>query len=197
MSTLFVSVDVETTGPSPVVADLLTLGACAVTEGGEVLESSALYLRLHYDRAKRWDKATHTWWEQQDETVRHEAYGNNRTGLQPTMLPKDAALVLSGWLTQHQVKQQAEDLCFVAHPAGFDWQFVNALCWEHLGSNPFGYRSLCLRSMGFGLSDRPWGEDRTDDSDLYVPSKVPHHALHDAVAQAHQLSRMLKLRGAP
>jgi hypothetical protein len=48
--TLFLSVDVETSGPCPAVADLLTLGAVPVLDDGTVLEQLQLYLRLDHGR---------------------------------------------------------------------------------------------------------------------------------------------------
>ena len=56
--------------------------------------------------------------------------------------------------------------------------------------DPFHYRSLCLRSMKFGMRPRSeWGNDRED----HKPA-IPHHALWDARAQALDLVQMLAER---
>lgn len=82
---------------------------------------------------------------------------------------------------------------FVAHPACFDWQWVNDLMWSELGRNPFGYRALCIRSLGYAVQGGvDWGQDRTDDPDFYVEPVTPHEPLSDAMAQADQLRKILR-----
>jgi hypothetical protein len=59
--------------------------------------------------------------------------------------------------------------------------------------NPFGYRPLCLRALGWALGGgAKWGQDRTDSDDFHVPSKIPHHALYDAEAQGETMVRVLR-----
>lgn len=195
MKTLFFSVDVETSGPNPAVADLLTLGAVPVLENGTVT-ADRFYTRISYGgRALLWEEECRLWWhsDKVSDEARRAAFGILEDDLEVSFA-QDAAQHLEAWVQRQLTKHGAKEPCFVAHPVAFDWQWVDALMWRHLGRNVFGYKGLCLRSFGFGLAQRPWNEDRTDDLDLYVPSTLPHHALHDAVAQAEQLSRMLKLR---
>src|SRR6478735_853600 len=49
---VFVSVDVETSGPSPSVASLLSVGACLVEDPAQ-----AIYLELRPEPDKGWDPA--------------------------------------------------------------------------------------------------------------------------------------------
>jgi hypothetical protein len=193
MSTVFLSVDVETSGPNPAVGSLLTIGAVPVTERGSVVEDS-FYARVSHVRSSIvWEAATREWWRQQSEEARREAYEVQRFADLPE---PELAREFYAYCVRIKEHASADEICMVAHPIAFDWQWVDTLMWRYIGCNPLGYKGLCLRSFGFGLSQRPWSEDRTDDPDLYVHSKVPHHALHDARAQAEQLSRMLRLRGA-
>lgn len=194
--TLFFSVDVETTGPNPAIADLLTIGAVPVLDDGTVLPDS-FYTRVsHGGRALRWEEACKQWWhsDKVSDEARKAAFGILESDAEVSFVP-EAARDLDHWVRRQLERYGADEACFVAHPVAFDWQWIDQLLWSQLGRNVFGYKGLCLRSFGFGLAQRPWGEDRTDDHDLYVPSQLPHHALHDARAQAEQLSRMLALKG--
>lgn len=201
MRCLFFSVDVETTGPTPCCGELLTVGAVPVREDGTVLDVS-FYARLQYKgHVGSGERATLEWWAQQAEDVHTEAFSERASvfpGTEGVVRSSrfDAAASLDAWVRGLREQEGCEQAAFVAHPAVFDWMWVCDLLWAHLGRNVFGYRALCLRSMGFGLGRRVWNEDRTDDPDLYVPSAHPHHALYDARAQAEQLSKLLWLRGA-
>lgn len=200
MSALFFSVDVETTGPTPCCGELLTVGAVPVREDGTVL-GETFYARLEHRRSIGWgERNTREWWEQQAADVREEALGEAPSSFPGTLglarhKSLDVAVAFESWVRAMCEMEHVTGAAFVAHPAAFDWMWICDLLWSHLGRNVFGYRALCLRSMGFGLSTRSWGEDRTDDPDLHVSSQHPHHALYDALAQAEQLSRMLRLRG--
>lgn len=184
--TVFISLDVETTGPAPGTGELCTIGAVAFDEHTLEDVGGEFYTRLRPEGTGwGWEESTAKWWMEQDHEVRNEAMGDG-----PDRVPAHGALAsLAAWAAS-----LGEEVTVAAHPACFDWAWINVYMWRHLGRNPLGYRALCLRSMGYGMSDLDWGADRTDDADLYVASEVPHHALHDAKAQAEQLKRMLRLR---
>jgi ribonuclease T len=100
---------------------------------------------------------------------------------------------------EHWIERLAPDpatRCFVANPVAFDWPWINELFLKYRGTNPFGYRALCIRSMHYGMFPSAiWGGDREAWGDFHVPSQAPHHALHDAVAQAKELIGLLEYRG--
>ena len=80
---------------------------------------------------------------------------------------------------------------FVANPASFDKMWCDYLfaVTKH-DPAPYHYRSLCLRSMKFGLApETTYGSDRTTHK-----STVEHHAYYDALAQAKDLIDMLKTK---
>jgi hypothetical protein len=187
--TVFISLDVETTGPAPGTGELCTIGAVAFDEHTLEDVGGEFYVRLLPASTRtggwQWGSDTFEWWSGQEELVRAEAlhWGEDRVPADLAMLRlEEWALGLGGKPT------------VAAHPACFDWAWVNCYSWAHIGRNKLGYRALCLRSMGYGMSQLDWGLDRTDEPDLYVASEVPHHALYDAMAQAEQLKRMLRAR---
>lgn len=207
--TLFVSVDVETTSSELSDGHLLTVGAVAVHYSpgrpqGAMIGRSDFYVRLDIgaDATVDWSAApagtpaaeTRKWWLDQEPRVQEEAW------LDRTLVrhePRQAALMFAEWVREANGSAGADveggeagPVTFVANPVSFDKPFVDRWFHDTGVPNPFHYRSLCLRSMAYGLQpQQPFGSDRTT-----MASPVPHHALHDAYAQAHDLCRLLALR---
>ena len=179
---ILISLDVETTGPCPAVADLVSLGAVALRED-TLGECGRIKLRVREpDGGWQWDEDTRRWWAEQDPEVYRD---NFMAG--PRLSRGETAERLEQWL-----KDLGGTPVFAAHPACFDWQWINDLFWCGLGRNPFGYRALCIRSLGYGVQGAvDWGKDRADDPEFYVAPERPHDPLSDAVAQAEQLRRII------
>lgn len=198
---VWVSVDVETTAQAPALGELATIGAVAYR--GDTLERVPgwFYERLrpaavgddpftadHYGGdpldAWEWSGDTRKWWLSMPRRVLDEAvgFGTDR------ITAHDAAERFEAW-----VHDLGGEPVFVAHPAGFDWAWVDDLFWRHRSANPFGYRPLCLRALAWATGPcQEWGRDRTDDSDFHTKATVPHHALHDAEAQGTTLVAVLQ-----
>ena len=171
---LFVAVDIESSGPNVAVGDLLTIGAAtALTrpDGTMIATGDTFYARLAHDPIN-WHPDTHEWWLSQDPAVYAEACAPG-----PDRLPqREVATRLEAWaLAQHP------NPIFVASPAVFDWQWVDTLMWRELGRNPFSYTGACVRSIEFGTRRGPW--NTPDRHRFDIESTVPHHALHDAIAE--------------
>lgn len=167
MTTFFV-IDVETTGLNPFNRkhQLAAVGAVAVTADG--LISDWWYEALRFST---WDEVTKEWWSQQNETARAE--------MRPKLGgdPKIVAVEFVEW-----VQEQDTDNVFVANPSTFDYAWVLRWLTEAGLDMPFSHRTLCLRSADWGRTGGQWGLDRTGHRPV-----VPHHALHDAQAQAFDL----------
>lgn len=189
---IFVSLDVETTGPCPGVGELATIGAVAYH--GETLEEvDRFYSKLLPASGFgdwTWEPTTKEWWWQQDEGVRLEALWK---------APRSSPALVARELVRWTVSLPGKPV-FVAHPVAFDWAWINDLILKHAppgksnsAYNPFGYRPQCLRALAWALGDgKKWGEDRTEGDGFHVPSKVPHHALHDAEAQGETMVKVLR-----
>ena len=199
--TTFFSVDVETSALDPWHGFLLTVGIVVVehdhlTKKAE-LAGAHCYVRI--DRTLDLSEAAKTglwlnegnpnssygWWTRQSKEARDEAFAD--AGL-PRLSPLNAALLISDFCISMQ--PNAKDRIFVANPVAFDQMWLRALFSETGVADPFHYQSLCLRSMKFGLREgTSWGAER----DNALP-EIPHHALHDAAAQAVDLVNMLRER---
>jgi len=170
-SETWISVDVETSGPTPGTASLLAIGACLVDRPEEGIE-----LLLRPDPALPWrDDA---------EAVHH--LGRDRLargGLEPGR----AMELLAAWIDQ--VVPPGSRPVFVAFNAPFDWMFVADCAWRYLGRNPFGISALDLKSLYLGrhldIVER-WADTTKQHVRRHCLIDLPHThgALDDAREQA-------------
>lgn len=180
MSLTYFSVDVETTGTNPFNHDhqLATVGAIAVDEHGLILGS--WYKRLEYNDT--WDADTKTWWLQQNQIAKNEMFSTK-----DRHIPYLAALDFSRWVIGLAGSMPGDhDNVFVANPSTFDFGWIQRWFHQAWATTPFGYRTMCLRSAAWGRNKTSW----LDHQRSHKP-RVPHHALHDAQAQAFDLLELL------
>lgn len=193
--TTFFSVDVETSALTPWDGWLLTVGIQPVTfVAGERAEMHPDRFYVRIDREDElattgWDEPgrsdTYAWWCEQSAEAQDEAFRD------PNLVrhfPETAAMMIAEFVAS--VEPDPKQRIFVANPVSFDKMWLDELFASAGIPNPFHYQSLCLRSMKFGLrKGSPWVSTR----DNHDP-KVPHHAFHDAHAQALDLLAMLTER---
>lgn len=190
----YFSVDVETTATVVRPRGLLSIGVKVVHE--DLSEGPEFYSPVWYPEGLDWDEDTLRWWM----TVEPETYEASRPNVdQDYKLWDFQSEIVAYHLMEFVQTNTAQDTksIFVANPIAFDKPWIDHLFASHADQvkNPFDYRSLCLRSMHFGLEPNlSWGGDRETWGDFNVPSEVPHHALYDAKAQAQELILMLKAR---
>lgn len=180
MTTTFFSVDVETTSPNPFKGQLLSVGIVPID--GETLEiHEGLHIPIDYDPDGYIDPATLEWWKDQDEAVYDVAWGLN------ARLSKEvAASVIKTFVTSFS--DVIHERVFCANPVSFDYPWLLKLFAETGNDNPWSHRTVCMRSMYFGITGGKWGEKR-ETGDWHYPDQ-PHHALSDAEAQAYDFIKM-------
>ncbi|QPL45329.1 3'-5' exonuclease [Halomonas sp. A40-4] len=174
---LYVSVDVETSGPIPGEYSLLSIGACLVAE-----PKTSIYLEL-----------------QPDSTI-HDPEAVAVSGLDLEKLkreglaPQEAMRTLEQWLESSCPRGQKA--VFVGLNAPFDWSFVNYYFHKYLGSNPFGYTAIDMKAYFMGASGCSWRETKSSHiSAKLKPRSAPNHnALDDASFQAELFTLMLANR---
>lgn len=170
---LFISVDVETSGPIPGEFSLLSIGAVVVDQ-----PEVTFYVELKPDSPK------------------HDPEAVAVTGLDLAQLslmgtqPTDAMRALSDWLAGTCLDGQRP--VFVGLNASFDWSFVNYYFHKYCGENPFGFSALDIKAYYMGVFGVRW--DQTKSSHMAAtlrPGLRPNHnALDDARYQA-ELFRLL------
>jgi DNA polymerase III epsilon subunit-like protein len=176
----WISIDVETSGPTPATGSLLSLGACLVDRPEEGLE-----LLLRPDPQAGWDEEAAT-------VHRLDRATLFRDGLPPA----EAAAALDAWLGR--VVPGGSRAVFVGLNAAFDWMFVSDLVWRHLGRNPFGPSPLDIKATYLGRHWPAVGEwaatTRGRIRDRHpVGHPHTHQALDDAREQAALLRAILEL----
>ncbi len=173
-SEAFVSVDVETAGPSPSNYSLLAIGACLVSD-----PQRGFYVELQplNDNMVAEAMSVHGL------TLRELAV----RGLPPV----DALRRFEQWLATQIPAAQAP--IFVAFNAPFDWMFVSEYFHRFLGRNPFGHSALDIKSFYMGASGVRWSETGMRNlSPRYLNNQsLTHHALRDAQDQAEVFRQLL------
>ncbi|MBI4879687.1 MAG: 3'-5' exonuclease [Planctomycetes bacterium] len=186
---VYISVDVEASGPLPGFFDLLSLGAVAVARAGGTYEprGDGLYLELQ-PLLGALDPQAMAVNRLDLERLRREGLG-----------PEEAARRVERWL--RGVASPADPPVFVGYCANFDWAFVNDLFHRAGIENPFGYKALDIRSLALGVLDLDWQELRQE---RILPllgleplaAEEAHNALADARHQARMLARLLEIAAA-
>jgi DNA polymerase III epsilon subunit-like protein len=170
----FVSVDVETSGPSPSRHSLLSIGACLVDDPGVTF-----YVEL---------KPT----GRDAEPEAMAIHGLSLERLEAEGVPPETAMSsFEVWITDRIPPSHPPVL--VSYNAPFDWMFVADYFHRTLGRCPFGHTALDLRSLYFGLAAKTWRSIRFADlaREFLGARQLTHHALEDAQLQAELFRAML------
>jgi ribonuclease T len=174
----WISVDVETSGPSPATGSLLAIGACLVDRPEQAIE-----LLLRPDPTLAWSD---------DAEAVHGLSRNRlaREGLEPRL----AMEALAEWL--EAVVPDGSRPVLVAFNAPFDWMFIADAAWRHLGRNPFGTSGMDLKALFLGRhldTVERWSETTSSHVRARYPVGLPHthRALDDAREQAAICRRIL------
>jgi ribonuclease T len=171
---VYVSVDVETSGPIPSEYSLLSLGATVV---GAPDRSFYLQLRPLNQNAVPAALAV-SGFDLQDLAQRGEE-------------PSAGFTRFRDWIADVNGNRKT---VFVGFNAGFDWSFVNWYFHRYLGENPFGFSPHDIKAYYMGLSGSLWAQ--TTSSKLptrFQPTEgvATHNALDDARVQAEMFAKLL------
>jgi len=177
---IYVSVDVETSGPIPGEYSLLSIGACDVDNDEQTFLCELKPITRKAD----------------PEALR--VTGLSLEKLEQTGLaPEEAMRRFADWLGT--LAGQGESLVFVGLNAPFDWSFVNYYFHRFYGKNPFGFTALDIKAYYMGATGCSWQGTRSSSmsSVLRPIAKGDHHALHDAQYQAElfRLAREANFKG--
>jgi hypothetical protein len=201
----FIVVDVETSHTDPAEGFIFTIGACVVTYDNELATIENEYFYQRIDQTTKitdstWletiydPKSTLSWWLTQPLEVQQAAW---RGGIERGDMERDVAHYFWQWVISMGAKYSEPfdarlKPVFVANPVTFDYAWISALFAPYNLPSPFDYRTLCLRSMGFGVADGDrWEWVRQKRANQ---SQVPHHAFWDAYAAAQDLQDLLSNR---
>jgi ribonuclease T len=171
---IFVSVDVETSGPIPGIYSMLTIGACAVDDPGRTFACSIKPIGDGADL-----EAMKVTGLSLDDL--------RRSGLEPAA----AMRAFADWLAGLALDK--ENIVFVGLNAPFDWAFVNYYFHRFVGINPFGFTALDIKAYYMGVTGCRWDETKSSAIAARLKPTLDgtHDALRDAVYQA-ELFRLVR-----
>jgi len=163
---IFISVDIEATGPIPGEYSMISLGACMVDDLSQTFYCEFKPITSNYIP---------------------EAVAVS--GLSLKILddhgvePADAMAQFEQWL---QLVCGQHRPIFVAFNATFDWMFVSYYFHRFLGRNPFGISGLDIKAYYMGKLNTTWQQTTKQNIETRFHSsrEHTHHALDDALEQA-------------
>lgn len=177
MKDIYVSVDVETSGPIVGLDSMLQIGACLVGNVEHKYGAMLLPISEHFD-------------EEAMKIVDRPLSYFRENGTDPITVMRE----FGDWVRAVGVGGK---VVFVGFNAAFDWGFIN---WYFLryadAPNPFGYAPLDIKSYFAGLTGCSWESTRSSMiPERFKPSmRHTHDALDDAMEQGEMFRLMLESR---
>lgn len=173
MAEIFISVDIEASGPIPGAYSMLSLGACVVGE-----PDKSFYAELRPISNAELEGAMRV--------IGRPLAEFTAKGSDPLVVMR----AFGRWIAH--VSGELSPV-FVGFNATFDWAFVNWYFHTYTGENPFGVAGADIKSYYMGLTGVSWEETRSSSikQEFKGPGTHTHHALADAIEQADMFHRML------
>ncbi|MYM26302.1 3'-5' exonuclease [Duganella sp. FT135W] len=169
---VYISVDVETSGPIPGEFSMLTIGACDAYQPEVAFECSIKPTTLNADP---------------------EALAVTGLSLaelaRDGLAPEEAMRKFGEWVAT--VVGEDGTPVFVGFNAPFDWSFVNYYFWRYAGSNPFGFSALDIKSLYMGAKKSTWKDTRS--SNMKQVLGAGSHGTHDALEDARFQAELFRL----
>lgn len=171
---IFVSVDVETSGPIPGEYSLLSIGACSAFDPDNGFTCEVKPITDKFD-----PKAL--------EVAGLSMKELKNRGLEPKM----AMDSFSAWLSS--LAGPDDTVIFVGFNAPFDWSFINYYFHRFAGRNPFGFTALDIKALYMGATGCSWRDTRSSEIAVHLKPKLSgtHDPLEDARYQA-EIFRLLR-----
>lgn len=178
MNEVFISVDVEASGPSPGAGSLIAIGACPVYK-----PNVGFYTELQPVEGMPWDEGA------------ERVHQLSRERLSGAPTPAEAMAEFARWLKSYCGPMGRP--IFVGFNATFDWMFTCDYFHRFYGSNPFGISGLDLKAYYMGkhniLDWRDTAKKRIRLRPEYRSNmRHTHNALDDAREQAQLCRELMK-----
>ena len=173
---MFISIDVETSGPIPGEFSLLSIGACHVDDD-TVTFSCQLNQSIRMPIRRPWRLA---------------GFLSKNSLAQVDRLKTRWRNLRHGF---EKIDGDDATPVFVGFNAPFDWSFINYYFLKFMGANPFGFSALDIKAYYMGATGSSWRETRSSAIEFVLKPqhRADHDALHDAQYQA-ELFRLMRKR---
>jgi len=170
---IYISVDIEASGPIPGEYSMLSLGAAVVGDTSKTFYREFKPISDNYvPRAL--------------EICGLLLEKLKKTGIEP----KVGMLEFKEWVND---VSEGNTPVFTAFNATFDWMFVEYYFRKFLGRNPFGVSGLDIKAYYMGKFGTKWIDTtkRRFDKRFLSKRKHTHNALDDAIEQAEMFEKLL------
>jgi len=171
---IYISVDIESSGPIPGEFSMLSLGACIVGQTNNTFYTELKPLNDNFIKQAL------------------EVNGLSMKELKAKgEKPTEAMGRFEKWIWEVSGENRP---VFVAFNATFDWSFTHWYFIRFLNRDPFGISGLDIKAYFMGKHNTSWSETVKKKVCLFYPSKTvhTHNALDDAIEQAEIFEKMLK-----
>jgi ribonuclease T len=173
MNELYISVDIEASGPIPGSFSMLSIGASIVGQPGQKFyEELKPISRAFLPKALKITGRTFDYFV--------------KVGTSPSQAMRN----FNDWIVEVAIDMEP---IFVGFNAPFDWSFINWYFHEFLGANPFGIGGIDIKAYYMGLMGCSWSETASSKIPTEFKGESPHthNALDDAIEQAEMFALML------
>ena len=176
---VYISVDIEASGPIPGKYSMLSLGACVVKD-----KSKTFYEEFKPITEEYVQKAV------QVSDLSLERL--KETGVEPAIGMQE----FENWIKCVSNVSEGNRPVFTAFNATFDWMFTAYYFHRFLGHNPFGISGLDIKAYYMGKFETTWGETvkREIKKRFLINKKHTHNALDDAIEQAELFRKILEYK---
>ena len=174
---IYISVDIEASGPIPSKYSMLSIGACVV---GNYDDKFYVEIKPINDLI---------------DPIAIKISGFTLEYLKSEGVDPETALKSFATWIENISKNRIP--IFIGFNAPFDWQFVNWYFITYTGSNPFGINAIGIKAYFMGAAHTAWMKTSSSNLPdwLKVENKEKHNALSDAISQAVIFDRLLNWRG--
>ena len=172
-----VSVDIEADGPIPSKNNLMSIGAVSLDASYKPVSTFSVNLLPRKDHPS--DPATMEWWQKQP-----EAYAEATRDMVP---PKEGMEKFVQWLNQHKPQSDPKQFVFVGYPVTYDFMWVYDYFITYLGSSPFSFPGLDIKTLISIATKKLFCEVNKSDLPKQWRKEWPKHthkAVDDAIEQA-------------
>ncbi|MDI6820718.1 MAG: exonuclease domain-containing protein [Patescibacteria group bacterium] len=174
MKEIYISIDVETTGPIPSEYSMYQLGACMVGKFDVLFFKEIKLLNENFEQSAL-DSCK----------VTIEELKNK--GEDPIIVMDS----FDSWI------KEAIGNCrpvFIGFNATFDWMFLHWYFIKFLKKNPFGISGLDIKAYYMGMMNKKWGDTTKREIKKKMHLSLPHthNALSDAIEQAEIFEKLLE-----
>ncbi|OGZ06881.1 MAG: hypothetical protein A2942_00470 [Candidatus Lloydbacteria bacterium RIFCSPLOWO2_01_FULL_50_20] len=178
MNECLISVDIETTGPTPGMYSMYELGACVISKEQKCFEKKVKLLSKNS-------------YDPEILAVMHITDVSILLGRTGMYGAKTTMRAFANWVNQVAGEKNP---VFVGNNAPFDWMFVAWYFTAYGIKNPFGHSALDMKAYFMGMTGCSWDKATFKNMAQYAGmpfEKLPHRALDDAIIQGKIFSALL------